>query len=111
MLRARPGLRRAAKIAAEDVRDLAASWPAGSVRRNSGAEVAVRRLLVGGVFSAVAGVLVPAVPVLAGPADGRRTARAAGSADRGAQRVTLAGTGDRDHHDDDGKDEPSWRMS
>ncbi len=42
--------RRIAEITAADVPDVAASWTAGSVRRNAGVEIAMRRLLAGGVF-------------------------------------------------------------
>jgi hypothetical protein len=38
------------RITASDLRDLAATWSRGDLRRKAGTEIAVRRLLVGGVF-------------------------------------------------------------
>ena len=50
MVMSKPGLRESARITVRDVRDVAASWSPRTARRNAGMEVAVRRLLVGGVF-------------------------------------------------------------
>lgn len=44
------GLKRNTQLTLADARDVAASWSAGGIRAKAGMEVAVRRLLVGGVF-------------------------------------------------------------
>ncbi len=43
-------VRRQLQVTASDLRDLAATWSRGDLRRKAGTEIAVRRLLVGGVF-------------------------------------------------------------
>lgn len=50
---ARAGMRRLvrnARLTTADMRDIAASWSAGGLRAKAGMEVALRRLLLGGVF-------------------------------------------------------------